>query len=175
MSVAALAENCGPTRQQVGEAVVIAWPLVALGVLAVQWGLLALWRKKWPAVRTPLVAPLLLVAVATSMSLGMIFHAQKPFQWADMALWLFGCSYAAVVLLATRIWLFFDVRYPLMGPQILAAVLFVLPAMIVSAIPGPNHTDLEALYIFPGMGGWVPGGLLLATFTEALLRTRRQS
>ncbi len=174
VSAAALTDNCGPSRQQVGEAVIIAWPLVVFGVLVVQRGLLTLWRKKWPAVRTPWVAPVLLLAVATSMSLGMIVHVDKPMQWAGMALWLFGCSYAAVVLLTTRVWLFFDVRYAFMGPQLVAALVFVLPAVLIAALPGPAHTDLEGLYILPGMGGWVPGGLLIATYAEALIRTRRR-
>jgi len=175
LSAAALAENCGPTRQEVGQAVVIAWPAVLALTLLVQLGLLAIWRRKWPAVRTPWVSPLLLFAVAVSMSLGMVVHLDKPWQWSGMALWLFGCSYAAVVLLVTRIWLLGDVRFPLVGPHFVAGVLFLGPAVIIAGIPGPSHTDLEALYIFPGMGGWVPAGLFLLTYGEALIRTRRRT
>ena len=172
---AVLAESCGPSSREVGQAVLIAWPAVLVVTLVVQWGLLAIWRRRWPAVRTPWVAPLLLLAVAVSLSLGMIVHAAKPFEWAFMAFWLFGCSYAAVALFVTRVWLFADVRYPLVGPHLVAGLVFVAPAVVLSIAADTRHTDAEALYIFPGMGGWVPGGVLLLTYLEAWLRTRRRT
>jgi len=95
-----------------------------------------------------------------------------------MAVWLFGCSYTAVLLVATRLALWRDRRRAFTLPHVLPLVIFLVPAaaLALGILPTGNTRvdDLYIdLYVIPGMGGSVPGGLLAVLMTEALLRTRR--
>lgn len=175
-AIAAAPVQCGPTPTQEGQAVLVAAPLVVLLALAVQAILIALWRRRWPDValrpRPVLVVVGLLVgpAVAAALDEGMAE--------AVTALWLFGCSYGSLLLVATRILLFFDRRHAAALAHLPPLLLLVGPAVPLALgwVERGRLTDLaERLFVWPGYAGWVTGPLFVGLLIEALWRGSRRA
>jgi hypothetical protein len=166
--------DCGPTAQQVGEQVLIVAPLVFLLSLAVQWSLLKLWQKLRPDValrwrRNLIVAGVLLVPAVASFVLG------DRTRELSLALWLFGCSYTAVLLVATRFLLWWDRPRAFTLSHLLPMLMFVVPAGVLALglVDRVGRMNAEDVFALPGFGGFVTGGLYLALIVEALIRRRR--
>lgn len=174
MAVAAT-EKCGPTQRETGEAVLIVWPLVILLAALPQGALLATWKKLRPEIELPWARLGLLIGAAAIMAGFMVVNAEKPWRWATEALWLFGCSYGAVLLLATRLWLQGDRRHALVGPHLVASVVFVPYAMTLrGGLFDGARFDTEMVFIVPGYGGWVTGGIALLLGIELFVRWRKR-
>lgn len=165
--------HCGPSPQEVGQQVLIVAPLVFLLSLGVQWLLLRVWQRRWPDLvmrwrRNLSVAAALLVPAGVSL-----VFAQRTSDLV-LAVWLFGCSYGAVLLLATRFMISVDRRRAFSLPHLLPIALFIVPAAVLALGLGDAlGKTAETLFIFPGMGGWATGGLFVILIIEAWLRTRR--
>lgn len=173
IAVAATGSECGPNNHQIGEAILIVWPVVMLLALGPQLGLLALWRKLRPAVSLDLARVWILVTIATAVAIAVIVRAEKPWRWADAALWFWGCSYGVVLLATTRIWLMANAKTALFGPHVVATGVFVPLAAALYGGIADGLGDTSWLFIFPGYGGWVTGGLCLVLLVEVLLRRRK--
>lgn len=173
IAVAATGSQCGPNNQQTGEAILIVWPVVVLLALGPQLGLLALWRKLRPAVSLDLARVWIIVMLATAVAIAVVVRAEKPWRWADAALWLWGCSYGVVLLVTTRIWLMADAKNVLLGPHVVATVVFVPLAAALYGGFADGIGDPSWLFILPGYGGWATGGLFLVLLVEVLLRRRK--
>jgi hypothetical protein len=169
------ATGCGPSPAQVGGAVLIAAPLVVLLTSGLQWLLLRLWNDARAGIELRLGRNLLLSATLLLPALAAL-TIPRAFEWSALGLWLFGTSYAGVVLLTTRLWLLGS-WWPraLFGPHLLALPVFLLPAMALAlelAGQGFQH-QAESLWIFPGWGGMIAGPLYLLLVGEAFWRRRR--
>lgn len=171
-AVALLASGCAPSHRDTGEAVLIVWPLVILIAALPQFLLIRLWQWRWPDVVINRKRLLVLVGPAITLSVSMIIAAAAPWTWAPHALWLFGTSYLAVLLLVTRAWLASPLRaHSVIAPHIVTSVIFIPFAMALRA--GMFETaaiDSAGVFVFPGYGGWVPGGVALLLLAERWLR-----
>ena len=173
LAAVAGATSCNPSPQEVGQQILIVAPLVFLLSLALQWVLLRVWRRRWPDIalrwRTNLlVACALVPPAALAFALG---HRRDEL---GLALLMFGASYAAVLLVLTRLVLWRARSRAFTLPHLPALVLFLAPAFFLAlGLESPLNADAGALYLYPGMDGWVPAGLFAALTAEALLRTRR--
>ena len=165
--------DCGPSPKQVGEEVLLVAPLVFVLSVAAQWLLLRLWRRRFPEIVPPwptlaAIATGLIVPATLALGLG-----DRAREWL-VAVWLFGCSYATVLLMSTRLVLWLDRRHAFTVPHVTPLLIFVAPAAALAlGVEGPLARHAEDLYTLPGLGGWVAGGLFLALLAEAALRTRR--
>jgi hypothetical protein len=165
--------SCGPSPQEVGQQVLIVAPVVFLLSLGVQWILLRVWQRRWPDLvlrwrRNLSVAAALLVPAGLSLVL-----AERTVE-LPIAVWLFGCSYGAVLLLATRFMISVDRRRAFTLSHLLPIALFLAPAAVLAlGLANGVGKTAENLYILPGFGGWTTGGLFVAMMIEALVRTRR--
>ncbi|MSP62844.1 MAG: hypothetical protein EXR72_21430 [Myxococcales bacterium] len=167
--------HCGPTDQEAGRAVVMVAPLVLLLGFGVQWLLLALWRRRYEEIALRWGPNLVLLGIVSGFAAAMITVEPTSLRWAGEALWLFGASYATVLLLATRAFLQFDRRRAFTLPHLAPLLLQVAPAVVLG-LGLIGHTDVqEVLWIFPGFGGWAAGGLYLVLLVEAAIRTRRRA
>jgi hypothetical protein len=170
-------DHCGPTHTEVGEVVLVAWPVVMLVGIAVQMPILLLWRRHYRELKTPWPHMVASFAVAVSLALGVIVnrdsHGYAP--WLGIALVAFGTSYLAFLLLATRIWLAFDRKMPQLGAHLVAIAVQIVPAMLLAAGLWPDERpDPTGLFILPGYFGVVPGGLFVGFLVEAWLRNRHK-
>jgi hypothetical protein len=103
--------------------------------------------------------------------------AERPFEYADIGFWLFGCSYAALLLVSTRLWLLWRQRTDLVFAHLPPLLLQFVPALALAlgANAALHIPSAENLFIYPGFGGWVAAPLAGALFLEAWLRTRRRT
>lgn len=176
----AASDECGPTRQQTGEAVLLVWPAVIVLAALPQALIVWLWRRLLPAVDLAWWRVLALVALAAVVGVLTLLVGERPWRWAKEALWLFGCSYGAAVLAATRLWLWRWPRAalgPLLGPQLVATAVFLpLAGLLRLGLLDSAGSGLPAenLFIYPGMGGWVPGGMMLVLGIELAVRLLRR-
>lgn len=172
VAVAAGGGQCGPSNRDVGEAILLVWPLVALLALGPQIALLALWRKARPEVDLHLKRFFILIGAAVTVAYPTMLAAQQPWRWADAALWMFGASYGTVLLLTTRIWLSSNEKTALIGPHLVATVIFIpFAALLYTRVL--HHGELADLFILPGYGGFTTGPLFLILLIEVLVRRRR--
>lgn len=120
------------------------------------------WRWRWNLV---LAAVLALVAVVA-------FELGDRTEEVVLALWLFGCSYGTAVLVFTRVALQWARTYAFAAPQVAAIVVFVVPAAVMALGPGLFDDVAMPLFVDPGMGGSVTGGVFVALLIEAAIRRR---
>lgn len=174
-AIALLASGCAPSPRETGEAVLIVWPLVILIAALPQFLLIRLWQWRWPGVVIDWKRLLVLVGPAVTISVSMIIAATAPWTWAPHALWLFGTSYLAALLLVTRAWLASPWRaHSVIAPHLVTSAIFIPCAMALRA--GMFETaaiDWAGFFIFPGYGGWVPGGVALLLLAERWLGRRQ--
>jgi hypothetical protein len=174
--VACSMQQCGPTPKESGDAILMVLPLVVASAMAVQWLLLRLWRPAKGSIALDWGRGLILCGLLLFPSAYAFLTDTRPSEWFVMAYWLFGTSYLAVLLFVTRVWLFFgDARLVFFAPHLALSAIFALPALpLALGLGGKPWQDVaEAMWIFPGFGGWVPGGLFLVLLVEALWRRSR--
>src|SRR6476620_2479685 len=107
VAVATAPADCGPSPQQIGEQVLLVAPLVFGLAVAAQWLLLRLWRRRGPALQ-PHWPAIFTLGAALLVPAGLVLaFGDRRREWL-VAVWLFGCSYATVLLVATRLTLWLD-------------------------------------------------------------------
>lgn len=170
LASAATGTSCTPTPHQTGEAVVIVWPLVMLLACGPQIAMLALWRAVLPTIVFDLRPFAAWVGLAACVAISVAIAATRPWQWADSAAYFFGLSYAAVLLLTTRVWLRVAPKRALLVPHLVTSLVFVPYAIalyfdVTLGIPNP-----EGIFIVPGYGGVLAAPILLVLLVEAVVR-----
>ena len=106
---AATSSHCGPTPAEVGGAVLVALPVIFVAAAVLQYLVLGLWsRRRAIDLRlSPMVVPLgaTLVAAILFAPSGTLDRG-----YVGPALWMAGCSYLAVLTVATRLLVAFAPR-----------------------------------------------------------------
>ena len=128
--------GCGPTPEEAGGAVLLVTPLVILAGGVLLWILFQLWRTSMPGIRfrwRPTLMAAGVAALASGLVLAIAHDLDKTMEWIIHAIWAFGTSYAAVLLLAWRIGMFRRPggRMPVAftWAHIVPIMLLVLPAL----------------------------------------------
>ncbi len=172
VAVIALTAGCAPSHRETGEAVVIVWPAVLLLASLPQAVLIRLWRTHWPTLAVPTRALVAAVALASVAAIAMIAGVRAPWEWAPHALWLFGTSYLAVLLVLTRIVIATSWRaHAVIAAHAATSAIFIPFALALRA--GYFDTaaiDSAAFYVMPGYGGWVPAAIALVLWIEWRVR-----
>jgi hypothetical protein len=174
-AIAAGADSCGPDPQQQGQLVLIVAPLVFIVTLGIQWILLKLWERRFPEVTPRWSANLFVMGALTVASL-VTMAVGSPGYYLIFAFWMFGTSYAAVLLLTMRIWMIFDKRRAFTFAHLVPLLLYMIPAATL-AVGGMRDTWMwrhsENFFTLAGFLGYVPGGIFLLLLIEALIRGRK--
>lgn len=176
VAIAALAPSCAPGHRDTGEAVLIVWPLVMLLSALPQAVLVRMWQWRWPELVIDWRPFLIFVGMASVVSVSMVMTAAAPWEWAPHALWLFGTSYLAALLVITRVLISFRLRAVSFVPAHAGATMVFIPfAMGLRAGFFETATvDPAGYFVFPGYGGWVPGAIAVALLLECWYQRRRQ-
>jgi hypothetical protein len=169
-------QHCGPTPKESGDTILMVLPFVVLSAMGVQWVFLKLWKS----LRQSIVLDWgrnLFFCGALLLPAGYAFLTDgRPGEWLPIAYWLFGCSYVAAMLLVTRLMLLSnDARLVFFVPHLFLSAIFAAPALpLALGLAQRKWQDAsEMMWIMPGFGGWVPGGLFLLLFIEVLWRRAR--
>lgn len=167
--------ECGPTSQDIGRAVLVAQPAVfalGLGLLAL---VLVVWRGREVAARWRWPPQLALALALTALAGAVALWDVDP-ELVLAALWLYGASYATVLLLAARALLAWAPERAFAFASLAPLAAFGLPAALLAG-GLVEHESLTGwavdLFVLPGYGGPVPAVLLLLVLGEGLLRRRR--
>ena len=158
---------CGPTDQEVGVAVLSAMPAIVAG----GWLLQLLYRMAWRTLDPdlPSFEPRPSgILFAASVALALVW-AQDLSDETFMALWLAGASYAGVLMIAGRLTL----RSALYSWAAIVPWLLSAPVAALLAAVGSDTGEADgwlAYFVFPGCGGLVSGALVVALFSEVLVR-----
>jgi hypothetical protein len=172
VALASSGAHCGPTPEESGQTVLLIAPFVVLCAMGLQWLLLALWRSTRPALLLDWRKNIGLVGGLAFPAAWALLVNPRPLEFAGIAFWLFGCSYVTAMLVATRIWLLVhDTRRLFFVTHVILCVIFLTPAVLVAIFGGRTLQNVgEAMWIFPGFGGWVSGPLFLVLVIEAMIR-----
>jgi hypothetical protein len=168
-------QHCGPTAQEVGRNVLVATPFVfGLGALVLVLFLL-LWRALEPAVWRPRVEPLLILGAVVTFPAALVLNSENATRYFWEALWLYGCSFATVLLVSARLFIATAPRraafYAMLPPVIVNVPIAALLALDVGT-HGWFADRAENYFVTPGYGGWIPGGLALLLLVEIAVRYR---
>ena len=176
VATAATKIHCGPTAEEAGQAVLLVAPAVLLVTLGLQQLLLFLWRRRRTDLSLRWKRGAALVGVLAVPAILVAALAHDPLEWAPFAFWLFGCSYAALLLVSTRLCMLQRGPIDLVLAHAPPLILLIVPAVALTL--GVNRVlDLgcpECLFVHPGGGGWIAGPLAAVVFLEAWLRTRKR-
>lgn len=176
-----VAAQCGPTREQVGGAVLLAAPVAFLFMALVLRGLTALFRPvmgpdaRWRPVIGGLAVWLLLTAVV-ALPVSMRVDA---FDWFPTALVSYGATVAAAVLLTWRVWVAVRPQSAFHGALLWAHAVMTLPAipLALMAHEGPQQDQLTdfliTVWVLGGYLGAVGGTILLVLLIEGVVRRQR--
>ena len=173
--LAVLAGGCGPTNQEVGQAVLWAAPLVTLVGMAIAWGYASLWRQLVPGLRLDVRPGLVVAAVQSAVALATLIAPEIEPDLILVAIHLVGTSAMAAAILGLRLSVYRSARsysWAWLAPWIV-----LYPPALILALMGDaagSGGDL-ALYIWilPGYGGVVTGPIALLALVEVLVRRAR--
>ena len=143
-----LAGCTGPSDIEIGQSVLSATPIVFLVSMGFQYLFFRIWKRKWPEL-TMSFPPNLIFLIALVV-LAIIF---PNVELLPLALLWFGASCLKVLLLVTRIWLFFDHANAFTWATVLMLSLYILPAfpMVAGLTEGTGFGDFAfALWVLPG-------------------------
>lgn len=174
------ATACGPSNREAGYLVLLVWPAVVLLSLVPQRITVALWQRTRPAIDTRLGRVLGLFAIAALVASAVFVGAdqERSADLAVLALWLFGTSYATVVLLATRAWLCHPrgATSALFGPQLATSAVYAfLAALFHAGFADGLDKRWQDLFVYPGYQGWITGGVFVVLCAEAFARRWRRA
>lgn len=173
--LAVLAGGCGPTNQEVGQAVLWAAPLITLVGMAIAWGYASLWRQLVPGLRLDVRPGLVVAAVQSAVALATLIAPEIEPDLILVAIHLVGTSAVAAAILGLRLSVYRSARsysWAWLAPWIV-----LYPPALILALMGDaagSGGDL-ALYIWilPGYGGVVTGPIALLALVEVLVRRAR--
>jgi hypothetical protein len=171
IALAASPSRCGPTNAEAGQAVLLVSPLVLLVGLGLLRLLFFAWRGRWSDGGLRLGPNGVLFALLVLIAIGAAATSSRAWGWAGFALWLFGCSYLSLLLLAWRIWFFVNASSAFRWAPTAAMV----PNTIVSLVTAAGwiqEESVQLVWVAPGYGGWISGGLFLVLLVEAIVRGR---
>ena len=167
--------GCLPSEEEAGSWILFASPVAVLGGLVVLWLLYRLWSRRYPEISfSKLPGLLLAVALFNGAVVKAILKPELLDGWWT-GIVIFGTSYLTVLLVVWRIWFwrrprtsFTWVSMPVVGVYVSPAVYLAYEGSSTVEVPDP----LLAAWMWPGIMGWVPGGVLLLLLIEAKVRTR---
>ncbi len=173
--LAVLAGGCGPTNQEVGQAVLWAAPLITLVGMAIAWGYASLWRQLVPGLRLDVRPGMIVAAVQSAVALATLIAPEIEPDLILVAIHLVGTSAVAAAILGLRLSVYRSARsysWAWLTPWIV-----LYPPALILALMGDaagSGGDL-ALYIWilPGYGGVVTGPIALLALVEVLVRRAR--
>ncbi len=179
--IAALAlPGCGPTPEEAGGAVLLVTPVVILAGGVLLWVLFQLWRTGMPVLRfrwRPTLIAAGVAALASGLVLAIAHDLDRTLEWIVEAIWAYGTSYAAVLLVAWRIGMFCrrSRRMPdaFAWAHIVPIVLLVLPALAMLLGVLVHEDMIVYLWLYPGQTGWIPGCLYALLLVEGGIRRLR--
>jgi hypothetical protein len=169
----ALLGGCGPTQAEMGQAILIAAPLITIAGIGLQALYAMLWRRlgadvhlRWQ-VQGPLLAFLVLGAFLPALR-----WQRGTDDWIAAAFIFVGTSYLSLLLIAMRILLITSLRRHFPWAGALAWVLLWLPAFHHALWGSTTNEDSLAVivWILPGYMGAVTFLLLLGFGVELAIR-----
>lgn len=169
------ASNCKPENKDLGEPVLFVWPFVALFAFLVQRFVLTLWKPLLPKLRLDARAVLIGIGVtlAAPISIAALAKSDNWCLWAIVMAWMFGASYTSVLLVLTRILLFFDERAAELGAHILTSCAFIPPAIMLTFDRWPASFPALVYFWVVGYGGLATSGVLTVLVLEVTIRRIR--
>ncbi len=170
----AFALGCGPTPIEAAGSVLCVSPAIvglSAALLWLNWAPLARGSGvgfPWGAVGTAMGLCLVLVAFGTA---ALAYVSWDP-ETLVLALWCAGTSYLALTQVIWRIWHALQPGTAVVGALGVSAVVMFLPAF--PQLLTPEQTDFTVaawvLWLYTGMAGLIPGGILLLLWGEAGVR-----
>lgn len=170
-----LGARCGPSPQEAGGAVLVAAPgamLVGALLLFALWHLHTRVAPQPPWSWRPHLVALGLTLVGALTTAVALADTRAMF-WVGAALWLYGCSYLALLLATWRIWLFIAPSTAYGWAWIPVALAQLVPAILAATGTIGDHWS-TALWIWPGYFGIALTGVLIVVLIEPLVRARRR-
>ena len=174
--------GCGPSKEQVGLAVLTAAPAVWAVALLLLWPLRVLWQRRHPDLRPSRRHQILTTAAFLAVGLAALPRAlgTDSLEWWGVALWAYGTTALGVALLVWRIWLHREPRGAFRWAALASMAVITSPALLLAA--GVDRVDGDdgplvwamTMWVYGGALGIVPGVLWLGFLAEAGWRTRRR-
>ncbi len=164
-----------PSEEEAGSWVLFASPVAVLGGLFVLWLLYRLWNRRYPEISySKLPGLLLAVALFNGAVVKAILKPELLDGWWT-GIVIFGTSYLTVLLVVWRVWFWRHPRTSFTWVSLPVMGIYVAPAAHLAYMGSTTqsvHSLLLDAWMWPGIMGWVPGGLLLVLLIEAKVRTR---
>ncbi len=173
--LAVLAGGCGPTNQEVGQAVLWAAPLITLVGMGIAWGYAALWRQLVPGLRLDVRPGLVVAAVQSAIALATLIAPEIEPDLVLVAIHLVGTSAMAAAILGLRLSVYRSARsysWAWLVPWIALYPPAVILALMGDAAGAGGDLALY-IWILPGYGGVVTGPIALLALVEVLVRRAR--
>ena len=167
--------GCLPSEEEAGSWVLFASPVAVLGGLVALWLLYRLWSRRYPEIAFSLLPGVLLAVALFNGAVVKAVLKPELLGGVDTGIIIFGTSYLSVLLVGWRIWFWRRPRTSFTWVSLLVMGIYVAPAAHL-AYEGSSNREVPDLlltaWMWPGLMGWVPGGLLVALLIEAKVRTR---
>jgi len=173
-SAAGLAGGCGPTSEQIGQAVLWASPVITLVVLGAAWLYAAAWRPLVDGLRLDPRPGLVVAAVQVAAALATLIAPQLDLDLVLAAVYAVGVTHLVGSILALRLAVHRGSRK--YSWAWLAPWLVLYPPAVLLALFGDASgvADLALfLWIIPGYGGAVTAPIALLAVLEVAIRRSR--
>lgn len=175
VAIAALAGGCGPTTQEVGQAVLWAAPFITLAALGLAWCFARLWQPLVAGLRLDARPGLIVVVVQLAIALVTLIEPHIDVDLIPSAIWAVGATQLLGSLVAIRVAVRLGSRA--YAWAYLAPWLVLYPPAIALAVYGDDVGSLVdlviALWIFPGYLGMVTAPVGVAALIEVIVRRSR--
>jgi len=174
ITAAAMLGGCGPTNEEVGQAVLWAAPLVTLIGMAAAWGYAALWRPL-VSVRLDVRPGMIVAAIQSALALATFVAPAIDPDLVLVAVHVIGTSYLAVAIIGLRLSVHRGARnyaWAWLSPWIVLYPPAVILALMGDAAGAAGDLPLY-IWILPGYGGAVTVPIALLALVEVLVRRAR--
>ena len=167
-----LTSGCGPTSEDIGQAVLQAAPIVTLLALLVAWVYAMLWEPLVPDLRLDPRPSVIVIAAQLAIAVASLFLPQL----LDLANVLFfgcvvGASHLTLAILALRISVHRGSRR--YSWALLAPIPILVPPALVLAVFGDSLGILKAAWTLWALPAWGLGPIVLLALVEVLVRRAR--
>jgi hypothetical protein len=166
-----LTGGCGPTSEEMGQAVLWAAPIVTLVALGVAWGYAALWRPLVADLRFDPRPSVVAIAVELAIALATLLAPAIDLDLVLAAIYLVGASHLTLAMLALRIAVHRGSRA--YSWALLAPIPILIPPAIILAVFGESAGIEQAaiyIWVFPAYGA---APIFLLALLEVLVRRAR--